>query len=351
LEACAKGVTLANQANVDFDTLSWKKTPLRKNFDYGRDVSVAKLTGRFSLTKSDALSLTFNGYTTISLDEATDAEVIFYDADVQFNKIRVKTLLLQDRNKEYILFSKKDEMESFLLDCQRKDYRSTSDLPMPDKDDVTYKSVSRSKVQLKHRGGGGSWMNLTSSFDEINKMEDTCWAPLNGGGSEPWDDAADRKAYELITKFHSIKIVGVPKSLKRKAKYIELPTIQEFVRAKLIEIINTEERYEAAFMHRSTITWLSNLNTYVDKKRWNDLDVVLAAQLHSDTVTLWRSRESISQFTGWKLKPRTDKQIEARDAKLAKGHDLLSVVDNIYGRSLSKTQFVEEILTLIHRRK
>lgn len=350
LEACVMGITLSNQANVDFDTLSWKKKGLIRDFEYGRDGHCCKVSGQFSLTKSDALSISFARYMSLSVQDALDSEVIFYDPAVKFNKIKMKTLLLSDRGKEYILFNDMKMMEKFLKDSEQKDWSSTESLPMPDKDDVTYKSVSRNKVQLKLRSNSREWKSLTSSFEEINALENTCWAPLSGGGSEPWDNPEDRKSYELLSAFEGVNIVGIPKSLRRKQKHITLPTLQEHTRARMIQVIDTEERYNAGFLHRSTISWINAFQHNVDKKKWKELALTIEAQVHVVTQTLYRHRVTITDLLGWKLKPMTDLQIENRDKKIVKGYGLLAIVDSLYGYQTSKTKYVEDVLTLIHRR-
>ena len=351
LDACLKGAELSSQASIDFDTLRWKKRELVRSFDYQREASICKVSGRFSLTKSDALSISFTRYTIISVQDAVDSTVVFYDPTVKFNKVKMKTLLLQDRAKEYILFSKMDELEAFQKEAGTKGFITTESLPMPDKDDVTYKTVSRSKVQLKQRTDNSAWGNLSSSFDEINEFKNTCWAPLSGGGTEPWDDEKDRKAYELLATFEGVNMVGVPKSLRRKQKLITLPTLQEHCRARMIQIIKTEERYNAAFLHRSGISWLSAFQTSVDKKKWLELDIVIEANLHVQTATLNRHKSAIEDLFGWKLKPMTGKQIEARDIKVGKGYKLLGHVDNLYGYRTNKSEYLDDILTLINRRK
>lgn len=351
LEACGKGVALSSQTDAKFDQLSWRGAKLQRNFDFNSNIAACVVSGHNSLTKSDALSVSFRAYDSVTIDTAAEAVILLYDPTVQHNKLRLKTRLLLDRSQKYIVFSNEQDMFSFQHATQRMDNISTEDLPMPEKSDTTYRSISRTKVQLKLRTNGQTWKNLSSSLDEINKMEGTCWVALNGGGSEPWECSEDRKAYDLINRFQTINVVGIPKSLKRKAKYLTLPTLQEHVRGLIIEILASEERYTAAFVCRSNISWLADFCIHVDAKKWAKLDIVKEAELHVATTKLFRATDTLRTLFGWKLKARTNKQIEASDNKLKKLYPLMEIINNMYGVQLTKNFFVNELLSLIHRRK
>jgi hypothetical protein len=354
LEACTKGVALAHQADAPFDKLMWRGTKLVRNFDFNRHDGCVVVSGQNNLTKSDALSLTFSKYGHVSIEVAEESIVLYYDQTVSHNKLRLKTALLKDRTQRYIVFNSEQDMYSFQAATQRMDNISTADLPMPEKDDVTYASISRSKVQLKMRKGSAGWYSADTTIDELNKLDNTCWAPLSGGGAEPWTTEEDRKAYELLCRFHhGFQIIGVPKSLSRKAKHLTLMPIQEYARAAMINYIDTEERYYAAFVARAKTTWLNALAQCVDKKRWSDLDVVQEALLWHDTQSLVRHTHAIHAQMGWTTKMKTDKQIETRDKPRSEKYKLLAVLDSVYSYSGGLTQavYAEAILTLIHRRK
>lgn len=354
LEACEKGVALATQADAEFNKLMWRGTALERNFDFNRGDGCCVVSGHNNLTRADALSISFSKYGSLDIKTAREAIVLFYDPTVSHNKIRLKNALLQDRAQKYIVFSNEQDLYGFQAATQRMDNITTDDLPMPEKDDVTYASVTRSKVQLKQRKGGGGWFNTTTTMEEINKLEKTCWVPLSGGGSEPWVSAEDRQAYEMMCRFNdNFQVIGVPKSLSRKAKHLTLMPIQEYARAVMINFIATEERYDAAFRTRSNLKWISEFGKHVDKEKWGKLPIVQEAQLWNQTRLLTRNTQSISRLLGWKLKPMTDKQIKAKDKPNATKYKLMGLLDSIYSYSseLSQTVYVEELLTLIHRRK
>lgn len=355
LEACAKGVALASQADAPFHKLTWRGTQLVRNFDFDRHDGCVVVSGQNNLTKSDALSLTFSKYGSVDIKTAEEAIILYYDPTVSHNKLRLKTALLQNRTQRYIVFNSEQDMYSFQAATQRMDNINTVDLPMPEKDDVTYAAISRSKVQLKMRKGGKTgWYSADTTIDELNKMEKTCWVPLSGGGAEPWTTTEDRKAYELLCHFcGDFKVVGVPKSLSRKAKHLTLMPLQEFTRGAIIDHISTEQRYNAAFINRSKISWLKTFASYVDKKRWGDLAIVQEALLCANTITLNRYAVAIHDAFGWNRKELTDKQIAAQDKPFKEKYKLLAMIENIYSYSagLSQATYIEAILTLIHRRK
>jgi hypothetical protein len=354
LEACKKGVALATQADAPFDKLMWRGKSLVREFDFGSRDGCVVVSGHTNLTKSDALSLSFNSPGLVPIDRAIESTVLYYDPVVSNNKIRLKTALLHDRSKYFIVFNNEQDMFAFQADTQRMDNITTEDLPLPEKEDVTYKSISRSKVQLKIRRGGQEWSGHKSTIVEINEMEHTCWVPLSGGGNEPWANPEDRRAYELLCRFdNSFSVIGVPKSLSRKVKHFTLMPLREYTRAALINVINTEERYNAAFHSRTKLQWISELSNNVDTKKWGHLPIVQEARLWQDTVALQRHTTSIQTLLEWQLKPLTDKQIEAIDKPKKKKYLLLAVLDIIYSYSsaVSKKTYVEEILNLLHRRK
>ena len=355
LDACIKGLDLAQQANASFKDLTWKGTALQRDFDFDREQGVTIVSGDSSLTKSDALSLSFSKYGSCPAKVAKAAVIVYYDSTVQFNKIRLKTLLLKDRVQKYICFNDEQEMLAFQSLTQRLDNISTADMPMPEKEDRTYTSVTRSKVQLKYRSGKSrGWKNLTQSIEEINALEDTCWVPLSGGGNEPWEKPEDKLAFDLATRFTELQVVGIPKSLKRKVKFITLPTIQDMVLNKVFEYIGSEERFDAAFVVRSNIKWLGTFQSHVDKKKWKDLELVKYANLWESTQTLQRMAGALETLYGWKLSSATKtlNEIKVLDAAMTDGYELLQVVDSMYGyNSMSKHDYTEKLLTLIHRSK
>lgn len=354
LEACKKGVELATQADAAFDKLQWRGTPLQRTFDLKREAGATIVSGQISLTRSDALSLTFSKYGSVSLDTAMEAIILYYDPLIAHNKIRLKTALLQHRKQEYIVFNDLQDLYSFQAATQRMDDITTNDLPMPDKEDVTYKSVSRSKVQLKVREAQGDWSAQKISIEEINAMKKACWVSLSGGGNEPWANAEDRRAYDMLCSFYpGFRVVGVPKSLARKAKHITLMPIQEYARAIMIDVIGTEGRYNSAFYSRSGIKWFSSFASNVDRKKWGDLPIVQEAMLWQETASLTRRTGQIRELFGWELKSKTEKQIATQDTPTLKKYLLLTMLNTVYTYSsgIRQETYVEELLKLIHRRK
>jgi len=344
LEACAKATELSSDFSFNIDSMYWRGTKLTTDFA-GEECDIVS-SG--SLTANNQLRLNYSRYHSLNAQRIMEAKIMLYDPSIPMSNHKLKHYLLENPSINVVVFRNETKMLNWMWRLQLFDHSLVEDLPMPPEKELerTTKGTRRktAPVKLKIRTGFNEWEAATKTIEEINELENACWAPLSGGGYEPWAKDTHADLYRAVCNLSgdAVKMVGIPKSLMHKAKSITLPYIEEFVRFKMIEFIDTEERYNMAFIARSELKWMPEYAQHVPED-WHHLEV---SQYALEYRNLSDMRRQYRHVCGDLFKWDIDKKFSLiEEAEYRKKYKVFRVLDHMYSR---EKHLISDVLELIH---
>ena len=297
LEACEKGQDLSDGFGSLIGKLHWKGKQLQTTFSI---TATSSAVSNDNITEGNALRVGFTQHNYYGLKTIVNCEVALYESSVPHNNRRLKHYLEENYGQTLILFNDTTEMYGFMMEIGIFDCLDVADFELPElevSDTVVYQR-SKTPVKMKLRDSGGDWRPITKTIEDINELENTCWVPLEGNRAEPWANMDHSTIYYALNRtLEFFQVIGVPKSLMHKVKLLEIPSIEEFARGKIIELIDTEARFNAAFAARSDIDWLNHLADSATKDHAH-INVCQYAQLHTRTNSISQLRD-VTKLLGW----------------------------------------------------
>jgi hypothetical protein len=337
IDACLKATELGKYFPSSNSGLTWRSKQTHSSFD----ASGTDLVDASDITEANALRLSYHSYFNMNIDVIARAKIVYYDSSIPLNNLRLKQHLKDNRDKSFHVFKSKERMLEWMWKLELFDYIDVEDLPVPERELVIRngKKTRSAPVKLKIRTGADNWESIEKTVEQINEMDNICWAPLEGNGNEPWAKSKHSKLHQALNIMDdSFTMLGIPKSLMHKVKHLVIPDIEEYTRAKMINYIGTEEKYEAAFVARSEIEWLDELVSYAPTD-WKHLDVFKYAEMHTTTARIMKLTE-VADLFGWDTKKQFSYVIEAKYRKRYKVFDALEHIWSVH------REFINDVFEL-----
>lgn len=338
LEACEKAEELGAYYSSRSSALKWRSRTTEATFD----CAGSDLVNYSDITDGNALRLKYNAYFHLRLSQVVGAQLVYYDSSIPLNNLRLKHHLTENSDTFFHVYRDMDALLEHMWNIEVFDYIDAEDLPVP----VREKTIRDGRplrsvpVKLKKRVVGSAWSALKETVEEINARDNVCWAPLEGNGNEPWAKSSHSSMHVALCGLDSdITFIGIPKSLMHKVKLFTIPDIETMLRWKLIEFIDTEKRYAAAFIARSEIDWMRDLALHAPRK-WNHLEVYQYAQLYNEGTHILRAYKDVAKKLNWD----TEKQFSyITESKYLKKYKIFEALDNLY---TNQSVFVNNVFEL-----
>ena len=343
----AKEITQGFSSGV-LKQLRWRARPLTVDTDDITWKAKYSSVNHNSLTRSDALKMSYSTYFSHKPEQIKEAVFCHIDPTAKLNNVRLKKWIRDNPNKTMFVFQNEQDMMAVMAKYELFDSIATGDLPLPSKaiNDKTQQVITKTPVKIKMRASNHSvFYEEDSDIEALNKMENVCWVQLYGSGDTPYKDPDDRSLHTLLEAADiSFKCVGIPASLKHKVKLLTIPPMKEFARAKIIEFL-TEESIREGITHAP-----KGSDRYIKscmKDKWKKLDLYKQLALGERKDVVWAKRwaPEMCRYLGWKFNV-DGKHAHPLDTMLKGKYKILTYANHMYSFT-ERTNFVNDALKLI----
>lgn len=345
VDACIKAKeTLTHFPDSMRKGIKWRGYTITPNSVFETPMRSAKVDSG-DVTANDALRVKWNSRMYVNITDMNECVFCYYDPTVPHNSARIK-LFLEKNTDTILLFKNEQEMYNVMAEFQILENTSTADMPLPPKVITEKNTVAKTapvKLRILH-AGNYSFTPLVKEFDVINELENGSYTMLHGNGDRPFADSDEEEKVQILDRFGiKFDIVGVPKTLQHKVKFITLPTFDQYFRAKMIELIDNEDLYSRAILEETKITCFSDLKNYTPKC-WFDLEFYQEIEKYKDVRinSIMQYRERLERLLGWDTKIVRTSRIH----ELYREHYThLRHLDRIYS---DEEFFIHETLLMVH---
>lgn len=342
----ARAITKGFSSGI-MEELRWRSRKLSPDFDDIKWKAKYTTISSGSVTKNDALKVTYSTYWNYSPNDIKKAIFCFYDTTVQMNNVRLKKWIRQNgASQKMFLFQDEQDMLSVMAKYELTDNITTADLPLPSKviNEKTQKILAKTPVKIKIRtGGNGSFEEEDSDISDINKMKDVCWCSLFGTGDLPYKDNDDSTLHSMLSGITTtgFRCIGIPASLKSKEKLLTIPHIKDYARMKLLEYFTEEDIIEGIIHPPQTVDHYIRSSM---PKKWHNTELYKLLEFaHSPRVMAARGMANeLTKLFGWKFK--IDKSPHRLDELLKGKYKILTYAHNVY---YERSQFIADAMKLI----